>query len=73
MKTCDTCTKRIGENQCAVLNNERDGTLYGMKKDCFAYSDDPGWEKKVERASLNYFLGWRGRDVIQPKKGSRCG
>ena len=51
--TCDTCQeRRFGQSGCAVLKEP-----IGKDKDCFAWSDDPRWEKKVEKAVKAYMKG----------------
>ena len=46
-KSCETCqrfTKRI--RQCKVMNE--------LIKDCWAWTDDPDWAKKVKEAVEKY-------------------
>ena len=55
-KRCQTCAKNsINDNYCQVLKER-----IGMTKDCWAWSDDPEWEAKVERAVNRYRDGYRG-------------
>lgn len=52
-RRCETCTKLRKNNQCAVLN-----TRIGKDRDCFAWSNDPDWEKKVA-AQVAYYAGYK--------------
>lgn len=48
-KTCDLCEKVTSDTECAVLEE-----MLGKDKDCFAWSDDPEWEKKANDAREIY-------------------
>lgn len=53
MRTCKTCTKKfLSGRNCKVLTE-----MIGKKKECWAWSDDPDWEKKVKKAVQEYALG----------------
>lgn len=52
MKTCKTCTKKfLSGGACKVLTE-----MIGKKQECWAWSDDPDWEKKVKKAVQEYIL-----------------
>lgn len=59
---CDTCAKFVGPRECAVLKD-----LIGAGGDCWAWSDDPDWERKANAATSAYARA-RGR-AWQPKRG----
>lgn len=48
-KRCSTCAKKTRSGKCEVLLEN-----IGLKQDCWAWSDDPQWKKKVERAIRRY-------------------
>jgi len=49
-KNCLTCEKRRKTaEKCAVLEE-----MIGMKKNCFAWTDDPNWLKKLQKESAYY-------------------
>ena len=53
MRTCETCTKKFFSGRdCKVLT-----VMIGKKQECWAWSDDPDWEKKVKKAVKEYALG----------------
>ena len=49
VQVCDNCEKKTYNAKCAVLHD-----MVGMNKPCFAWSDDPDWEKKVKQAVKDY-------------------
>jgi hypothetical protein len=52
-KNCDTCTKKTpAGKRCRVLKE-----MIGKNEECWAWSDDPDWEKKVKKAVQEYALG----------------
>lgn len=53
MRTCKTCTKKfLSGRGCKVLT-----VMIGKKQECWAWSDDPNWEKKVKKEVQEYKLG----------------
>jgi hypothetical protein len=48
-RRCDTCAKKVNEHRCAVLTD-----MVGRKGECWAWTDDPGWEEKVKAAVEAY-------------------
>ena len=53
MRTCETCTKKFFNGRgCKVLT-----VMIGKKQECWAWSDDPDWEKEVKKAVQEYALG----------------
>ncbi len=51
---CNTCSKRrnkLGLPHCAVLTEN-----IGLKQKCWAWTDDPDWEKKAKEAAEKYRL-----------------
>jgi len=54
---CNTCEKTVVNKngkyeKCKVLSE-----MIGLKKDCFAWTNDPRWEEKVNQAVKEYALG----------------
>lgn len=48
-RRCDTCQKLKVNGKCAVLKEN-----LGQERDCWAWTSDPGWEKKVNEAIKEY-------------------
>lgn len=50
-RRCDTCAKRhpVNKKKCMVLKAQ-----IGLTKDCWAWTDDPLWLKKVNAATKKY-------------------
>ena len=48
-KTCKTCQKLKKNGECVALK-----VRIGQEQDCFAWSDDPEWKKKVNEAIKEY-------------------
>ncbi|RQD77353.1 MAG: hypothetical protein D5R97_02560 [Candidatus Syntrophonatronum acetioxidans] len=49
-KRCETCAKNTpADNACQVLTKR-----IGLEQDCWAWSDNPDWEKKVNEAVKAY-------------------
>jgi hypothetical protein len=49
-KRCDVCAKRKpGKKECLVLEEN-----IGLYQDCWAWTDDPDWESKVNAAVHKY-------------------
>jgi hypothetical protein len=48
-RRCDTCAKLRKNNHCAVLT-----TRIGKDRDCFSWTDDPNWERKVAEEVARY-------------------
>lgn len=46
---CDTCAKLVHPRECAVLKD-----VIGAGGDCWAWSDDPDWERKADAATAQY-------------------
>lgn len=47
---CNTCAKREqGSKECKVLKE-----AIGLYQDCWAWTDDPDWESKVNAAVYKY-------------------
>jgi len=58
LERCCTCAKvdyTSGVRACAVLYD-----MIGETRDCWAWSDDQGWEMQVRRYVKAYSQGWRG-------------
>lgn len=52
-KNCDTCTKKTpAGGRCRVLKE-----MIGKNQKCWAWSDDPNWEKEVKKEVQEYELG----------------
>jgi hypothetical protein len=52
MKVCETCQKKSPYGRaCKVLTE-----MIGKKEECWAWSDDPDWEKKVKKSVQEYAL-----------------
>lgn len=54
IEKCLTCQRRSPENpfECLVMKEQFE--------DCWAWTDDPEWETKVEKAVINYEWRWKG-------------
>jgi hypothetical protein len=48
-ETLRTCTKRTNDKRCHVLTE-----MVGKTGECWAWSDDPEWEKKAKAAVEAY-------------------
>jgi hypothetical protein len=49
-RQCDVCAKReSGKKKCLVLKEN-----IGLYQDCWAWTDDPDWESKVNAAVHKY-------------------
>ncbi len=64
---CDTCTKRFPHAKalrtgCQVLTDS-----IGEREPCWAWSDDPEWEAKVNAALIECY-GHRGASAISVRK-----
>ena len=50
LRRCQTCRKKDGSGTiCKALIK-----MIGKKRDCWAWTDDPDWEKKVQAAYNEY-------------------
>lgn len=46
---CATCEKRVGRWECAVLTQ-----AVGIRRDCWAWSDDPAWDQHAQDDTRAY-------------------
>lgn len=52
VRACETCARWRGKtSKCAVLKEP-----VGLESECWAWTDDPDWEEKAERATRDYAL-----------------